>query len=234
MSTEPETTKSLAKSRLTDSQQFAMSISRLSPFNTTSVPVPQFGPSEELVATVPDLHFGVLPLLNGATELNYIEPFTNPRKRNRSDSGCSLSDFDISGDELDYSSLKRPCTLSPPYYTSHQSSPAQDFTLELDGVFHFGVNPPSKETPITSSGIAPPTSSPQLVNTYPPHQINRLQVFGTGMQPAELTSTHYKSDLMLNCDQDCKLIITEHPEEVLTTHGFSNNNNTGLRYSMLS
>ena len=200
-----------------------MSISQLCSFNTTSVQVPQFGPlSEELVATVPDLHFGVLPLLNGAAELNYVEPFTDSRKRNRSDSSCSLSDFDISGDELsDYSnssSAKRSCTVSPAHYTSYSGiqSPEQDFAIDFDGVFHFGGNP-NKEGPLSVSSSAPlqlySSSALQQLSAYPP-LVNNRQVFGTGMQSAEFPSANYKPDLMLNSDQDCKLIITEHPEEV--------------------
>lgn len=190
-------------------------MSQLSPFNTTLLKAPG-GPSEELVATVPDLHLGVVPVPSGISELNSSESFTNFRKRNRSDSGCSLSDFDISGDEdFSFNNLKRPCSaIQSPLYSSHPYSSSRDLTLELDAALYFdaGVLSSGGEVPVTSSGITIHSSSQTFID-YPLHPKSNL-VF-TGMQTAELPSNPYKHDLMLNRDQDCKLVIAEHPEEVI-------------------
>ena len=175
-----------------------MSLSQLSPF---SIKAPG-GPSEELVATVPDLNFGVLPVSSGIPELNCSDSFTNSRKRNRSDSGCSLSDFEISGDEADFSfNSKRTCTS--PRYTPITYPATKEFTFELDAVLEFcsGALNSSQET-----------STSQLYGDYPLHP--RITPVFTGMQTAELHTNPYKQDLMLNCDKNCKLVISEHPEEV--------------------
>lgn len=197
-------------------------MSHLSPLSTTLLKAP-VGPSEELVATVPDLHFGVVPI-NGIADLSYTESFAYPRKRNRNDSGCSLSDFDISSGDEDFSlnSSKRPCSTIPsPYYTPITCPPEKEFTLELDAVLQFDAG-------VVSAGqdIIPITSGGTAINSYSSSQffsnsVNPLhpktkcldQVL-TGMQPAELPTNPYKHDLMLNCDHECKLVITEHPEEV--------------------
>lgn len=181
-----------------------MSVSQLRPLNRTSLKA--LGPSEELVATVPDLQSRVVA--NGIAELNYTVPFTNSRKRIRSDSGCSLSDFEISGDELDFTlSLKRPCSAtSLPF-------PAKEFDIELDSVPWIGNT--EHLIPVTSAKVSNSFNYSQHLNGYPQPPRTRCldQVFG-GMQPAELPTNPCKHDLMLNCDQDCKLMITEHPEEV--------------------
>ena len=191
-------------------------MSQLSPLNPTLLKA--LGPSEELVATVPDLHFGVVA--SGITELNYTAPFTNPRKRNRNDSGCSLSDLEISGDEdFCLTNLKRTCSAIPsPRYTLPITYPAHEFNIELDSVFQFGpgIISTDRQTPVTSGGVANIHSYSYKLSEYPQQAKTRCldQVF-TGMQPAaELPTNPYKHDLMLNCDQDCKLVITEHPEEV--------------------
>ena len=195
-----------------------MSMSQFSPFNTTPLVKAPAGPSEELVATVPDLHFGVVPLLNGVSEVNYIESFTNSRKRNRSDSGCSLSDFDISGDEdFTFSNLKRPCSdISSSICTPFAFPPTKEFSLELDAVFQFGseVVTSGPGFPITSGAITT-QSSPQSFSDYPLRP--KIRCVFPGMETAELPCNPYKHDLMLNRDQDCKLVITEHPEEVRQT-----------------
>lgn len=185
-------------------------MSELSPLNPTSLKA--LGPSEELVATVPDLHFGVVA--NGVTELNYTVPFTDSRKRNRNDSGCSLSDFDISGDEdFSFIDLKRPrgAISSSPY--APVAYPAKEFTIELESVFQFGPGTVStdQQTPVTNIYIGN-----QNLSVYPQQPKTRCldRVF-TGMQSTELQTNPCKHDLMLNCDQDCKLVITEHPEEVI-------------------
>ena len=188
-------------------------MSQLSPLNPTSLKA--LGPSEELVATVPDLQFGVVA--NGITEVNYTVPFTNSRKRNRNDSGCSLSDFEISGDEdFSFIDLKRPCSaISSSPYALPIAYPAKEFNIELDSVFQFGPGTVStdQQTPVTNIHIG---NQCQKLSEYPQQPKTRCldRVF-TGMQPAELPTNPYKHDLMLNCDQDCKLVITEHPEEVI-------------------
>ena len=189
-------------------------MSQLSPLHPTSLKA--LGPSEELVATVPDLQFGVVA--NGIAELNYTVPFnTNSRKRNRTDSGCSLSDFEISGDEdFSFIDLKRPCSgaISSSPYALPIAYPAKEFNIELDSVFQFGPGT-DQQTPVTNIHISNQYTC-QKPSEYPQQSKTRCldQVF-TGMQPAELPSNPYKHDLMLNCDQDCKLVITEHPEEVI-------------------
>ena len=193
-------------------------MSQLSPLNLSSLRA--LGPSEELVATVPDLQFGVVA--SGVTELNYTVPFTDSRKRNRNDSGCSLSDFEISGDE-DFSliDLKRPCSgISSLPYTLPTAYPAKEFNIELDSVFQFGpgIVSTDQQIPITSAGITNihTRNHCQKLSEYPQQPKTRCldRVF-TGMQQAELPTNPYKHNLMLNCDQDCKLVITEHPEEVM-------------------
>ena len=178
-----------------------MSMSRLSPFNIRA----PGGPSEELVATVPDLHFGVVPVSNCITDLSYPESFTNPRKRSRNDSGCSLSDFEISGDEDFSFCSKRSCVAIPtPRYSPVAYPSTKEFTLELDAVLQFA------DTGAVSSGRDINTS--QSYSDYPVC-LRTTPVF-TGMQTSELQTNPYKQDLMLNCDQNCKLVIAEHPEEV--------------------
>lgn len=186
-------------------------MSQLSPLNPTSLKA--LGPSEELVATVPDLQFGVVA--DGVTELNYT--FTNSRKRNRNDSGCSLSDFEISGDEdFSFIDLKRPCSaISSSPYALPISYPAKEFNIELDSAFQFGPGTVStdQQPPVTNILIG---NQCQKLSGYPQQlKTGCLDRVFTGMQPAELPTNPYKHDLMLNCDQDCKLVITEHPEEVL-------------------
>lgn len=182
-----------------------MSLSQLSPFSIKS----PGGPSEELVATVPDLNFGVLPVSSCLPELNCSESFTNSRKRNRSDSGCSLSDLEISGDEADYSfNWKRPCSgVLSPHYTPITYPATKELTLELDAVLQF----------CCSGGVSSgqESSTSRSYSDYPLHP--RITPVFTGMQTPELPTNPYKQDLMLNCDKNCKLVISEHPEEVSAT-----------------
>lgn len=178
-----------------------MSLPQLSPF---SIKAPG-GPSEELVATVPDLNFGVLPVSSCLPELNCSDSFTNSRKRNRSDSGCSLSDFEISGDEADFSfNSKRTCSgVRSPHYTPITYPATKEFTLELDAVLQFCSGAVSSSQEISTS---------QPFGDYPLHP--RITPVFTGMQTPELHTNPCKQDLMLNCDKNCKLVISEHPEEV--------------------
>lgn len=177
----------------------SMSLSQLtlSPF---SIKAPG-GPSEELVATVPDLNFGVLPV-SSCIELNCSDSFTNSRKRNRSDSGCSLSDFEISGDEADFSfNSKRTCSGVPSPHYPPINPASKDFTFDLDAVLRI------------CSGASQEISTSQPYGDYPLYPRITPAVF-TGMQTSELHTHPCKQDLMFNCDKNCKLVISEHPEEV--------------------
>lgn len=190
-----------------------MSMSQFGKFNT-ALPSVSVGPVDELVATVPDLHFGVVN--DCVAELNDIESFGYSRKRNHSDSGCSLSDFELSGDEDLLNIVKRPCaTVCSSPYVPGGCVPLKDFTFDIDAVnlgFTSGTVSSSGDTALFASGGVVTYSALQPFSdcTVCPETTQGV----ASMQASDLQLNTYKHDAMLSCDQDCKLVITEHPEEV--------------------